>query len=383
MTTPAQTLIQRDALQRVRNPLEEAWTLPPVAYTSAQIFENERETLFSNGWLCVGRMEQFADVGDYRCIDLPAQPIVVVRGHDDEIRAFSRVCLHRAMPLAEGTGNATRFVCPYHNWTYELTGQLRSAPMMEGARGFDPKKCRLPMLAVEIWQGFVFVNVDPEAEPLATQLAELTTVIANYEFDQMVVVDTIEFDSPWNWKILVENFMEAYHHIGTHKTTFQPVYPARMSSIDDNNGKPWVLLRMPAKPEHVTEDSVFPKLQAEEKDQLLAICVFPTLLFAASATGAAWYQLEPSAHDQMTLRIHAMTTPATAEALDEASRIELMATLRTIHEEDIEANRGPWLGLNGALTTQGRLSAYEKAIWQLNQLWADALGLDSEPAKGT
>ncbi len=382
MSDTAQALIQTDALQRIRNPLEEAWTLPPDAYTSAQIFEKERDTLFSTGWLCVGRVEQFAEVGDYRCIDLPAQPIVVVRGRDDEIRAFSRVCLHRAMPVAEGSGNATRFVCPYHNWTYELTGQLRSAPMMEGARGFDAKQCRLPMLAVEIWQGFVLVNGDPEAELLAPQLTGLTQVIANYEFDQMVIVDTIEFDSPWNWKILVENFMEAYHHIGTHKTTFEPVYPARMSSVADNGGEPWVLLRMPAKPEHATEDAVFPKLENDEKDQLLAMCVFPTLLFAASATGAAWYQLEPTAHDQMTLRIHAMTTPAAAAALDDASREALMAMLRDVHEEDIEANRGPWLGLNGAMTTQGRLSPYEKSIWQLNQLWADALGLDAASATG-
>ena len=382
MTSLTATLIQTDALQRIRNPLEEAWTLPPEAYTSADVFKKERDTLFSNGWLCVGREEQFAKAGDFQCIDLPAQPIVVVRGHDDKIHAFSRICLHRAMPVAEGSGNATRFVCPYHNWTYELTGQLRSAPMMDEANGFESKKCRLPALAVELWQGFVLVNLDPEAEPLAPQLTALTKVIANYEFDQMVVVDTIEFDSPWNWKILVENFMEAYHHIGTHKTTFQPVYPARMSSIDDNQGKPWVLLRMPATPEHAAEATVFGKLGEKEKDQLLAICVFPTLLFAASATGAAWYQLEPTAHDQMTLKIHAMTTPAAAEALDDVSRQELMSMLRTIHEEDIEANRGPWLGLNGTLTTQGRLSAYEKSIWQLNQLWADALGFDNPPETG-
>jgi len=379
MTSPTQTLIQTDALQRIRKPLEEAWTLPSDAYTSAQVFERERETLFSNGWLCVGREEQFASPGDFRCIDVPAQPIVVVRDHDDEIRAFSRVCLHRAMPVAEGAGNATRFVCPYHNWTYELTGQLRSAPMMEAAHGFDPKDCRLPTLAVEIWQGFIFVNMDPQAKPLAPQLAALTKTIANYEFDQMVVVDTIEFDSPWNWKILVENFMEAYHHIGTHKTTFEPVYPARMSSIDDNNGEPWVLLRMPAKPEFAAEESVFPKLKDDERGQLLAMCVFPTMLFAASATGAAWYQLELAAHDQMTLKIHAMTTPAAAEALDDESRVALMATLRAIHEEDIEANRGVWRGLNGAMTTQGRLGAYEKSIWQLNQLWADAVALDDSP----
>ena len=176
--------------------------------------------------------------------------------------------------------------------------------------------------------------------------------------------------------------MEAYHHIGTHKTTFQPVYPAQLSSIDDNHGEPWVLLRMPGKPEHAVDDSAFPKLEDNEKNQLLAMCVFPTLLFAATATGAAWYQLEPTAHDQMTLKIHAMTTPAAASRLDDAGRDELMAGLRIVHEEDIGANRGPWLGLHGAMTTQGRLSTYEKSIWQLNQLWANALGFEQAPEAG-
>ncbi len=366
--------LERAAIERVKLPLQEAWTLPPAAYTDSRVFSAEQQAIFSKDWVCVGRSDQLTDVGDYVCVDLVDQPIVVARGRDEVLRAFSRVCLHRAMPVAEGSGNATRFVCPYHNWTYELDGQLRSAPLMDGVEGFDVKSCRLPELRLEVWQGFVLVNLNPNAEALAPQLSGLEAHIENYDFDQMVVVDIIEFDSPWNWKILVENFMEAYHHIGTHKNTFQPVYPARDSFIEENDGQPWMLLRMPGKSDE--SGTVFPKLSASQQSELIAMCAYPTLLFAAAANGAVWYQLEPSAHDRMHLRIHALAPKHIADNIDAASKQELMETLRVVHEEDIEANIGPWRGLQAGLTTQGRLSLYEKSIWQLNQLWLSRLGLN-------
>lgn len=272
------------------------------------------------------------------------------------------------MPLIEAEGNTTRLTCPYHNWTYELDGRLRSAPMMDGVEDFDPSKCRLPSLQLEVWQGFIFVNQDDQAEPLAPQLEKFSALLENYEFDRLEVIETIEFPSPYNWKILVENFVEAYHHIGTHKTTFQPVYPAKDSFAEENDGKPWAMLRMPGIHE---EDGicVFPKLNAAQQDELFAACVYPTLLFAASASGGFWYQLEPDAHDQMRLRIHALAFPEVAEVMDEESRAMLREAVTMIHSEDIEANEGVWKGLQAGSTMQGRLSLFEKPIWQLNQLW--------------
>ncbi len=377
MPAPYTTLISTDALNRVRAPLPQASTLPPTAYTDPAVFDAERRAIFTKDWLCVARIDQLEAVGDYVCVDLPDQPIVVVRVRDRELRALSRVCLHRAMPVAQGRGNATRFVCPYHNWTYELDGQLRSAPMMDDVEGFDANGCTLPRIALEVWQGFVFVNLSEAPAPLAPQLTGLTALLENYGFADMAVVETIEYDSPWNWKILVENFMEAYHHIGTHKQTFEPNHPGRDSHIPDNDGQPWVVLNMPGKAEPAEADIAFPNLIGEQRKALVAVCVYPTLLFAASAAGAAWYQLDVAAHDQMNLKIHALAPAAARPMMDEAARAAVAQMLRTIHEEDIEANAGPWRGLHGALTNQGRLSLYEKSIWQLNQLWLERLERDA------
>ncbi len=251
--------------------------------------------------------------------------------------------------------------------------------MMSETEDFDASKCRLPELRLEVWNGFVFVNRDPQAADLAPQLEGLAKLIENYDFDNLVVAATTEFDSPWNWKILVENFMEAYHHIGTHKTTFQPVYPALDSMVEDNGGAPWTFLRMPGNSNAEAEveahegPAMFPKLTETEQAQLLAMNVFPTLLFAVSATGGFWYQLEPSGHDAMRLRIHFLVPSELAETLDDDTRAATIEVVRAIHTEDIEANEGPWRGLQAGLTSQGRLSTFEKAIWQLNQLWLDRL----------
>ena len=116
---------------------------------------------------------------------------------------------------------------------------------------------------------------------------------------------------------------------------------------------------------------MFPELTDLEQSQLLAMNVFPTLLFAVSATGGFWYQLEPGAHDSMRLRIHFLLPSEVAEVLDDDMRAETIEAVRMIHTEDIEVNEGPWRGLQAGLTAQGRLSTFEKAIWQLNQLWLD------------
>jgi len=362
-------------IARAREPLERAWTLPPGAYTQPQIFAAERGRIFEKDWICVARADQLPEVGDFLCVDLLDQPIVVVRGRDRALRALSRVCLHRAMPVVEGSGNTTRFVCPYHHWTYELDGQLRSAPMMEGCEDFLPGDCRLPMLRLEEWQGFVFVNQDSDANALSPQLKNLAQRIEHYDYGELIVVATTEYDSPWNWKILVENFMEAYHHIGIHQNTFQPIYPARASTVPDNEGQPWTYLQMPCRAgrEEAHESAVFPRLEGAERYQLLAMNVYPTLLFAATQDGGVWYQLEPRAHDAMHLKIHYLLPRQIASQLDTTARTAIVEGLRFIHEEDIAANEGPWRGLQAGLTVQGRLSTFEKAIWQLNQLWLDRM----------
>ena len=105
----------------------------------------------------------------------------MARGKDGTIRAFSAVCQHRGMQVVDDAGTCTKFTCPYHQWSYDLTGRLLGAPAMERTAGFDKKDYPLPPLAVELWQGFVFVHFDLDAPPLAPTLASYEPYIEHYE----------------------------------------------------------------------------------------------------------------------------------------------------------------------------------------------------------
>ncbi|MSO38690.1 MAG: Rieske (2Fe-2S) protein, partial [Acidimicrobiia bacterium] len=178
-----------------------AVSLPPEMYRSQAIFEWERSEIFMKEWLCVGRSTDFTGVGDYKSLELVGEPIIVVRG-EDGLHAFSAVCRHRGMiitvdvdagkdawmkPQPESKGNCPRaFRCPYHFWQYDLKGQLISAPEMERSEGFNPANVKLPALAIEEWQGFVFVNFNPQAKPLSPRLAPVMGLIKNWGIDEMV-----------------------------------------------------------------------------------------------------------------------------------------------------------------------------------------------------
>ena len=363
-------------LARVAAPLPSAWTLPPLAYTDPSVWDRELSSIFRRDWICVARSSQVSKPGDYVAVDLVDQPVLVTRDDDDTLRAMSNVCLHRSMPLASGSGSARWIVCPYHQWSYGRDGSLHAAPMMDGADGFDVSSCRLPRLAAEEWEGFVFVSMHDDPPPLAAQLEPLATILEQYGLANLVIADTIEFDSPWNWKLLVENFMEAYHHIGPHRDTLQQSNPANKSFAIDNAAGPWSLLHMPGVTD-LDESHELPFLSGLDRDRrsdLLAVCVYPTLLFAVSGTLGVWYEVEPKAHDQMTLRIHLLLEPDVAAHPDVVAAVpEIREGLSWIHGEDLPVIEGPWRGLNAPLAAQGRLSLYEAAIWQFNQYWLSRL----------
>lgn len=371
------TAIDPARVAGARRPLSRATTLPPEAFTSPEIYEQEFDTIFLREWICAGRADQIPQPGDYFTLDLLGDKLVVVRDSDGAIRVLSRVCRHRAAEIVRGAGNTRSFRCPYHAWTYRLDGTLAGAPYMDGAEGFERATCRLPQLRSELWEGWIFVNFDADAAPLGPRLAPLSALLANYRMADMVAVETATFESPFNWKVLVDNFMEAYHHIAIHRDTFEPIYPAARSHSPDNEG-PYALLFMPTKDgTALGANAALPNnatLTDEEAGRLVAGVVLPFHLFAPSADSLAWYQLLPHSHDRFTLRIFLCFTP---EALASGAHGEAIGALqefvKLIHHQDIEACEAVWAGLNSRSFEPGRLSPLEKPIWQFNQWWLERM----------
>lgn len=339
---------------QVADSVQKAFSLPARQYTSATVYEQEVEKIFRYEWFAAGRFDQFANTGDYLIIDHFGDEIIVVRDTSGDLNAFSNICLHRGCPLLEGSGNlgANHISCPYHKWAYELDGRLRGAPLMEQADGFIASSEKLPAVALEQWQGWIFLNINADAPPLAPQLSELSEKLSAYAFDQFQLVETLHFDSPWNWKIMVENFMESYHHMGAHPETLNQAFPAQGTFGEAVNGN-YLLLENPS-----IDEATIPPFWAG--------CILPAGLFALfrspDSPYAVWYQLDIDSPDHFELKIHVLVPPAMAKQAEAVE--EIVAGITAVHLEDIPVCEGVWKGVNSRFYQPGRLSHLEECLWQ-------------------
>jgi phenylpropionate dioxygenase-like ring-hydroxylating dioxygenase large terminal subunit len=364
------TLSPEPDLESARRPLPEATTLPPRCYIDPAFHRREVDAILRREWMAVAREDQVPSPGDYLSFELLGEPLVAVRGDDGQVRVLSRVCRHRWMPVVDGSGNRRTFQCPYHLWTYDLDGRLRGAPDMERAAGFDRSACALPALRVETWQGWVFVNLDPQAAALAPRLEGLRRVVEPYRPAAMRTTEPLVFEHEWNWKVMVENFMESYHHAGIHPDTFQPLVPGNTTTVDEVEGDAYAILRNPARGGGAIPPlfPVTPGLGDAERAQFVVCAVFPLLLFSVQHDSMVWYRLEPRGVDRIALAIHACVPPEAADAPGIDGMLDGMrAFLDTVHRQDMVACEGVWKGLNSSLAAPGRLSHLEKAIWQLGR----------------
>ena len=198
--------------------------LPAAAYQSPAFHAFELDAVFRKSWLCVGRINEIPEPGDYKAVTIIDEPLLILRGADGVIRAMSALCRHRGHALVENCVGSTRtLVCPYHRWTYGIDGELIGAPRMRDVVTLKDlrEESRLPLIKIEIWYGFIFVNFDDTADALAPTLKKLEPYLENYDLDAMVTIPAKTGPHvPWNWKMLLENYIEPYHteyvHPGIH-----------------------------------------------------------------------------------------------------------------------------------------------------------------------
>ncbi len=207
--------ISRDRGQ-VESNIARAWTLPARVYTDPGVHAAEKEKIFGCTWQVVGHFGQVANPGDYFPTEIIGEPLLIVRGADGVLRGFYNVCRHRAGPPAEGCGSRKLFRCGYHGWTYDLDGSLISATEIEGVEGFRPEDFALVPVRTEEWLNFVFVNLDPDAEPLRESLSELTRQVDRFPVAGMKLFERRTYKMKCNWKTYVDNYLEGYHLPSVH-----------------------------------------------------------------------------------------------------------------------------------------------------------------------
>jgi Rieske 2Fe-2S family protein len=232
MTAAAPMVIQvpnkyiDDDFQLTRASLENARHLPGWAYTSADIYKQEKEKIFMSRWLCVGRLDEIPNPGDFFTLRIMSEPVLIVRNSDGEVGAFSNVCRHRGVEIAQGSGNAKRFSCPYHAWTYDLAGRLVGAPHMKKS-SVDLGQCKLPRLNLEIWRGWIFICFSNSPLPFDRTIAAFENEYGFLRSDKCRLADKVVFELKCNWKFVVENHMDIYHVGTVHAKTTGRFYKGR------------------------------------------------------------------------------------------------------------------------------------------------------------
>lgn len=195
-------------------PLAEACTIPAPWYTDQRVAELERQKIFGRTWQPVARLDQVSLAGQYVTVELAGEPLLIVRGNDQKLRAFFNVCRHHAAAVAteeQGTANVLR--CPYHGWSYGLDGSLKGAPEFEGVCGFDRSQNGLLPVRVETWEQFVFVNLDPQAPSLASALGGLVDRIAPLNIGALRFFERRIYSLKCNWKVFVDNYLDGGYHV--------------------------------------------------------------------------------------------------------------------------------------------------------------------------
>ncbi|HJT45735.1 MAG TPA: aromatic ring-hydroxylating dioxygenase subunit alpha, partial [Chthoniobacterales bacterium] len=201
------------AFRRATEPSPEpAKSMSQKYFVSPEIFADEQKRIFSRQWLLVGHQSQIAKPGDYFLATVAGENLIVVRDQRSQIRGFYNVCRHRGTRLKEEIcGNSLTIQCPYHSWTYGLDGRLTGAPHMDEVRGFDKADYPLNRVNLGIWEGFIFVNLESNAEGLENWFAPLNGKFSAWNIPHLRSAKRIEYEVRANWKLMFENYSECYH----------------------------------------------------------------------------------------------------------------------------------------------------------------------------
>ena len=351
-------------------PFEQARAMPTSVYTSEEFVEAELKHVFSKDWYCVGRADALSKTGDYVTAELAGQPIVVLRDADHQLRAMSNVCLHRMSTLLQGRGNAKTIVCPYHAWTYNLDGKLRGAPAMSQNDAFCKDHYRLPQVRCEEWLGWVFVCLDPEAETVSVQLAEVADMIAAY--DMTNYSESFYEEHVWdtNWKVLAENFMESYHLPVCHAGTI-----GGLSKLEDMvcpPGRPAFNYHTILKDESLRIAMAHPtkndRLKGEERRTTYLLALYPSLMITLTP-GYFWYiSLHPKGPGQVHIRFGGGMSNDFAEDTDIFENFtQLKTLLDEVNVEDRGCTEKVFNGLCSDAATPGHLSHLERPNYDFAQ----------------
>ena len=365
----------------VHEQIESAHTLASHFYTDPAVLDTEKSRIFRRTWQLVGTLntpcgEQdgakrtIADAETFFTADVVGEPVVVVRDKQGTLRAFSNVCRHRAGPIAQGSGCKNVLRCGYHGWTYTLDGRLIGTPDVEGVEFFDRTTMGMVPLRCEIWEQLIFVNFDPNAEPLAAFLGKIPEHARGFQFAGLQFAERRDYVIDCNWKVYVDNYLEGYHIPIAH--------PGLMREID------YAQYRTDTYRYYSQQFAPIRALKTGDADErfyapggglqeALYFWIFPNLMLNIYPDNLSTNLIVPLSHDKtLTIFEWFFHDVGNEKVLERVKRA--IAFSEEVQQEDIELCKQVQRGLNSSTYDRGRYSVKrENGVHHFHMLLSDFL----------
>jgi phenylpropionate dioxygenase-like ring-hydroxylating dioxygenase large terminal subunit len=200
------------------DPLD-GWSLPAWTYDDPEFFALEKERVFAPSWQIVCHESDVPTVGDWHTLDYIGESVIVMRGKDLVLRAFTNVCRHRGSRIVDGaSGCAKKLVCPYHAWTYDLDGRLTGVPESATYPGLERANHGLAPVQLEVWRGFIFVRlVDDGGPSVAQMMAPYEAMVDPYRLEELKAHGRVVLrPRTVNWKNIGDNYSDGLHITVAH-----------------------------------------------------------------------------------------------------------------------------------------------------------------------
>ena len=379
MTTSPQTgelepLIQ-ELSRLAERPSQSGRGMPVGVYISDKFHDAEQKKIFNQEWLCVGREDEIPETGDFLTFKISAQPIIVVRLSNASIHAMANVCRHRMMRLVDGRGNAERFSCPYHGWTYGIDGRLMGVRHMECTEGFEKERVFLPSVRCETWKGWIYVTLNREAEPISDRLNELLPIVEKYRMEDYVTIFSEDREWDTNWKLLCENFMEGYHLPVAHRSTVGKQFPVQETVFDSRGRFDGFTYQCFSKPDGIQVGLAHPEnktLRGKWRKMSVMPTVFPGHMYVLAPDHLWYLSIQPNGYSKVKIRYGAAMAPEVLASHPDKRLLidEFKTLLDKVQEEDRHLVEAIFEGVRAPLSRPGPLSWLEREIQEFIQYLA-------------
>lgn len=357
--------------------------IPGGRYIDPTFHALENTHVWRKSWLCAGRADEIPAAGDYKLFDRIGVVLVIMRGNDGVIRAFHNTCRHRGAPLVKAcSGNAKRLICGYHAWGYDLAGRLVSVPDAHDFCGLDKSARGLLTVRAETWGGWIFINLDSNARPLADELQPISENLQSLSMDRLTIKGRLSYTIKCNWKAAMDAFLEVYHVKVIHPRTVHELLDSRATAITlFAGGHSRMAMRKKKNQDGGTLTSMagpdIPTTEPIFRANNLAYNAFPNLVTPIDSGGFPFLLFWPTAQNETVLEVIMV---GWSEEGDAAYWDALIAGYDAVLQEDLQFLASIQRSLESGAFTGMMLNYQERRIYWLHEEIDRRIGPDRIPA---